>query len=94
MSPSLRTGLRVAAFGGLAQVLLPAMLFYGPDGLPDYGKGIMLAGTVIWFACSYFGFRQNPPHAVLDEESTRPWPNSSPAPYPPTPLFWRKPTSP
>ena len=70
MSPVVRNGLRAAALIGLALVLLPSVFFYGAAEFPPSGKGMMLAGTVIWFVCAYFGFRQNPSTADLDEAHT------------------------
>ena len=70
MSPVLRNGLRAAALVGLALVLLPSILFYGAAEFPVFGKGLMLGGTISWFAFAYFGFRRSPSAAELDEEHT------------------------
>lgn len=62
--------LRLLAALGLALVLLPSLVYYGADGLPAAGKWAMLAGTVLYFAGSYLGFRQNAAQVALEEEHT------------------------
>lgn len=70
MNHRLRTVYRTQALFSLALVLLPAVVWYGPGGLPDFGKGIMFAGTVMYFLFAYLGFRQNPSDDTLDELHT------------------------
>ena len=66
----MRALFRILAFVGLALVIAPPIVYYGAEDSPPLLKHVMLAGTVVWFTCSYLGFRQNPSDVELDEAHT------------------------
>ena len=66
----MRALFRILAFVGLALVIAPPIVYYGAEDSPTLLKHVMLAGTVVWFTCSYLGFRQNPADVELDEAHT------------------------
>ena len=59
---------RIAALVGLGLVIVPPIVYYGTLPRPDLMATLMLVGTVVWFVCSYLGFRQNADVVALDEE--------------------------
>ncbi len=61
---------QVLAIVGLVMVIFPAITFYGAAKGQEVLKMWMLGGTVLWFVCSYLGFRQNPAQRELEDEHT------------------------
>ena len=55
----MRVLFKVLATVGLLLVICPPILAYGEATTPPYVKRLMLAGTVVWFVASFFGFRES-----------------------------------
>jgi len=61
---------QLGAVIGLALIIVPPIVYYGPYPLPYIGRSLMLLGTLLWFLFSWFGFRQNKAQRLLSDDHT------------------------